>query len=73
MALKRVPMAAFLMEKGYVSKDQIDEALNRVDDGTYGTCANCGVVMSDKRLAAVPWTPYCVDCQELSEKGLLEG
>jgi RNA polymerase-binding transcription factor DksA len=29
--------------------------------------------MSDKRLAAVPWTPYCVDCQELSEKGLLEG
>jgi RNA polymerase-binding transcription factor DksA len=30
-------------------------------------------VLSDKRLNAVPWTPYCVDCQELSEKGLLEG
>jgi RNA polymerase-binding transcription factor DksA len=29
--------------------------------------------MTDKRLNAVPWTPYCVDCQELSEKGLLEG
>jgi DnaK suppressor protein len=52
---------------------QIDEALNRIDDGTFGSCANCGVVMSDKRLNAVPWTPYCVDCQELSEKGLLEG
>ncbi len=52
---------------------QIDEALNRIDDGAYGSCANCGVTMSDKRLTAVPWTPYCVDCQELFEKGLLEG
>jgi DnaK suppressor protein len=52
---------------------QIDEALARIDDGTYGLCANCGVQMNEKRLTAVPWTPYCVDCQELSEKGLLEG
>ena len=52
---------------------QIDAALNRIDDGTYGYCLNCGVQMSDKRLAAVPWTPHCVDCQELAEKGLLEG
>ena len=52
---------------------QIDAALNRIDDGTYGYCGNCGVQMSDKRLTAVPWTPHCVDCQELAEKGLLEG
>ena len=52
---------------------QIDEALNRIDDGAYGYCLNCNVQLSDKRLSAVPWTPYCVDCQELSEKGLLEG
>src|SRR5881227_177005 len=52
---------------------RIDEALNRIDDGTYGYCLNCNVQMSDKRLAAVPWTPHCVDCQELAEKGLLEG
>jgi DnaK suppressor protein len=52
---------------------RIDEALNRIDDGTYGFCLNCGVQMSDKRLAAVPWAPHCVDCQELAEKGLLEG
>ncbi len=52
---------------------QIDEALNRIDDGTYGFCVNCGAVISEKRLAAVPWTPHCVDCQELAEKGLLEG
>ncbi len=52
---------------------QIDGALTRIDDGTYGSCGNCGVTMNDKRLTAVPWTPYCVDCQELFEKGLLEG
>jgi DnaK suppressor protein len=52
---------------------QIDESLNRIDDGTYGFCVNCGSPISEKRLAAVPWTPHCVDCQELAEKGLLEG
>ena len=52
---------------------RIDEALNRIDDGVYGFCLNCGTQMSDKRLAAVPWAPHCVDCQELAEKGLLEG
>ena len=52
---------------------QIDEALARIDDGTYGSCANCGIQLNDRRLTAVPWAPYCVDCQELAEKGLLEG
>jgi DnaK suppressor protein len=51
---------------------QIDEALARIDEGTYGLCGNCGTPMAEKRLLAVPWTPYCVDCQELAEKGLLE-
>ena len=52
---------------------QIDEALNRIDDGSYGFCLNCSAVMSEKRLIAVPWSPYCVGCQEMAEKGLLEG
>jgi len=51
---------------------QIDQALGRVDDGIYGNCMNCGTLMSEKRLNAVPWAPHCVDCQELAEKGLLE-
>lgn len=51
---------------------QIDEALARIEEGTYGGCLNCSVPMAEKRLMAVPWTPYCVDCQELLEKGLLE-
>jgi DnaK suppressor protein len=52
---------------------QIDQALGRVDEGVFGTCLNCGILMLEKRLNAVPWAPHCVDCQELAEKGLLEG
>ena len=50
---------------------QIEEALGRIDEGNYGTCTNCGNTIGDKRLLAVPWTPFCIDCQELQEKGLL--
>ena len=50
---------------------QIDEAIARVDDASYGLCANCGQSMAERRLTAVPWAPYCVDCQELAEKGML--
>jgi DnaK suppressor protein len=52
---------------------RIDEALARIDEGTYGSCMNCGASLSEKRLNAVPWAPHCVDCQELAEKGLLGG
>ena len=50
---------------------QIEEAFTRLKNETYGTCTNCGATIGDKRLSAVPWTPYCIDCQELQEKGLL--
>jgi len=50
----------------------IDDALGRIDEGTYGLCLNCGQLMTEKRLNAVPWAPYCLDCQELSEKGMLQ-
>lgn len=50
----------------------IDEAFNRMRDGSYGVCTNCGTVIGEKRLQAVPWTPFCIDCQELQEKGMLQ-
>lgn len=50
----------------------IEEAFNRMKEGNYGTCTNCGNVIGEKRLQAVPWTPFCIDCQELQEKGLLQ-
>jgi DnaK suppressor protein len=51
---------------------QIENALRRMDEGTYGRCANCGQTVNILRLEAVPWARFCIDCQELAEKGLLE-
>lgn len=50
---------------------QIEEALDRIGGGTYGSCANCAEEISEERLQAVAWARYCIDCQELEEKGLL--
>ncbi len=50
----------------------IDEALLRIDDKEYGFCQNCEKEINAKRLAAIPWARYCLDCQELLEKGLLD-
>ncbi len=51
---------------------QIENALRRMDEGTYGRCSNCGQSIALPRLEALPWARFCVDCQELAEKGLLE-
>ncbi len=51
----------------------VDEALLRVEDDEYGQCQNCEKSINQKRLAAIPWARYCLDCQELVEKGLLDG
>jgi DnaK suppressor protein len=50
----------------------IDEALLRIDDDEYGPCQNCENQINPKRLAAIPWARYCLDCQQLLEQGLLE-
>lgn len=51
---------------------QIDEALLRIEDDEYGLCQNCEKAINPKRLAAIPWARYCLDCQELLEQGLLD-
>jgi DnaK suppressor protein len=50
----------------------IDEALLRIDDEEYGPCQNCQNAINPKRLAAIPWARYCLNCQELLEQGLLD-
>jgi DnaK suppressor protein len=49
----------------------IEEAIARVQDGSFGECLNCGEDIQPKRLDAIPWAPYCIKCQELQEQGLL--
>ncbi len=50
----------------------IQEALGRIEDGSYGSCTHCESLIQPKRLEAVPWTRLCIQCQDLFEKGLLE-
>ena len=45
----------------------IDSALARIRDGIFGECEHCGQEIGFKRLAAIPWTRYCITCQELLE------
>ena len=49
----------------------IQDALSRIENHTYGFCANCDEEINPRRLEAVPWAAMCVKCQELLEKGNL--
>jgi DnaK suppressor protein len=56
-----------IMEMRNRVRQQIDEALARLEEGTYGLCSDCGVEISEKRLLAVPFARRCVACQEKEE------
>ena len=43
----------------------IDGALQRIEDGTYGICSNCGKPIGEERLEALPWADTCIDCAKL--------
>ncbi len=49
----------------------IDEALHRIEDGSYGKCVHCGGPIQTARLEAVPWARHCIECQELQDRGLI--
>ncbi len=42
---------------------QIDQALERIDEGTYGICQRCHQPIPVERLEALPFTPFCIECQ----------
>jgi len=46
----------------------IDEALERIEDGTYGTCEDCGAKIAEGRVKVMPFARYCVACQSRIEK-----
>ena len=43
-------------------------ALRRISDGSYGICMHCEEDINPRRLAAVPWAPYCIQCQEAADR-----
>jgi len=49
----------------YLQLRLVEEALDRVQSGDYGVCLSCEQPIPPKRLQAVPWARYCVQCQEI--------
>lgn len=59
--------------KGHTQLSEVRAALDRIADGEFGECQQCGEMIGEKRLEAVPWTAYCIACQEKLENGELQG
>lgn len=47
---------------------KVRSALTRIARGTYGACRHCEAEINAKRMAAVPWTAYCIQCQEAADR-----
>src|SRR5437867_9621810 len=56
-----------LLESEEETLEQIELALARIADGTYGTCDGCGGVIPKARLQAIPYAIRCVDCAQKQE------
>ncbi|MEZ6121231.1 MAG: TraR/DksA family transcriptional regulator [Pirellulaceae bacterium] len=51
-----------LMQNDGATLSKIEAALERIEDGVYGSCEECGAAVPKTRLNAIPYTPYCVKC-----------
>ena len=49
----------------------VEEAIDRLGNGSFGQCVACHEEVQQKRLEAVPWARHCISCQEKQEQGLL--
>jgi DnaK suppressor protein len=61
----------FLLSLSDADREQlllIDEALKRLAHDEFGVCQLCQREIGRKRIAAIPWTPYCINCQEKAEE-----
>ena len=59
----RDPLAALMERNGFLLS-QVLNALDRIADGRYGQCLNCGEPVCGRHLAALPWATLCQHCQE---------
>jgi len=50
-------------------RSEIDAALRRIEDGTYGKCRECGKEIAPERLEAYPWASLCIDDARKAERG----
>ena len=62
-------MASTLEENSTHVLTEIDGALARIDEGTYGICLRCGQPIGQERLEALPWATLCIDDKRKQERG----
>jgi RNA polymerase-binding transcription factor DksA len=58
-----------LMSNEGETLEQVELALERIEEGVYGSCMECGKAIPKLRLNAIPYTPYCVKCASQIEAG----
>src|SRR3974377_336639 len=56
------------LESNFSRIQSVKLALERIEDGSYGTCLECDEEISPKRLKALPWASCCVRCQEIADR-----
>jgi RNA polymerase-binding protein DksA len=61
-------MASTLEDNSTHVLAEIDAALKRIDDGTFGTCLRCGKAIGPERLEALPWATLCIDDKRREER-----
>jgi len=68
---KNRQMTHLLGEREREKLNAVNEALEKIEDGTYGNCEECGEDINKKRLKIIPFARYCVKCQsEMEKRGL---
>jgi DnaK suppressor protein len=60
------------LDRGYNELRDARAALRRIQEGSFGTCQECDEDIHPKRLAAVPWAAFCIQCQEAVDRNLEE-
>jgi len=55
-------------DRGFTLLRDVKAALQRIHDGSFGTCTECEWAISPNRLAAVPWAPRCIQCQNAADR-----
>ena len=59
-----------LEENARANLAQVERALGKLDDGTYGTCDSCKKPISEERLHVAPYASLCIECKRREERGL---
>ena len=61
-------LAIHSLDRNSTLAKRIQGALDRLDDGSYGECIECGDEIALKRLQAIPWAELCIRCQEMLDR-----